>query len=72
MYFAYGYSHANISGLVTNSAATAYVLQHTGRLILNAYSGGGYWTPRELTVAVSVKTGAPTFKDRLQCAASSP
>ena len=44
VYFAYGYSHANVSGLVTNSDATAYVLQHTGRLILNTYSGGGYWT----------------------------
>jgi outer membrane autotransporter protein len=44
VYFSYGYTHANISGLVTNAAATAYVLQHTGTLNLNAWSGGGYWT----------------------------
>ena len=44
VYFAYGYTHVNVSGLVTNPDATAYVLQHTGTLILNAYSGGGYWT----------------------------
>jgi outer membrane autotransporter protein len=30
--------------LVTNAAATAYILQHTGSLNLNAYSVGGYWT----------------------------
>jgi len=34
----------NVSGLVTNADATAYVLQHTGSLNLNAYSGGAYWT----------------------------
>lgn len=44
VYFAYGYTHANVSGLVTNSDATAYVLQHTGTLNLNAWSGGAYWT----------------------------
>jgi len=34
----------DVSGLVTNAAATAFVLQHTGHLNLNAYSGGAYWT----------------------------
>ncbi|SFL62419.1 outer membrane autotransporter barrel domain-containing protein [Bradyrhizobium sp. NFR13] len=44
LYFAYGNGNASVNGLVTNPAATAYVLQHTGSLNLNAYSLGGYWT----------------------------
>ena len=44
VYFSYGNSNSDVTGLVTNPAATAYVLQHTGTLNLNAYSGGGYWT----------------------------
>jgi outer membrane autotransporter protein len=44
VYFAYGNGYVNIDGLVTNVAATGYVLQHTGSLSLNAYSVGGYWT----------------------------
>jgi outer membrane autotransporter protein len=43
-YFAYGNANVDVSGLVTNPAATAYVLQPTGALNLNAYSGGAYWT----------------------------
>ena len=43
-YFAYGNANVDVSGLVTNAAATAYVLQHTGSANLNAYSGGAYWT----------------------------
>jgi len=43
-YFAYGNGHVSVDGLVTNPAATAYVLQHTGSVNLNAYSLGGYWT----------------------------
>ena len=43
-YFAYGNANADVTGLVTNAASTAYVLQHTGSLNLNAYSGGAYWT----------------------------
>jgi outer membrane autotransporter protein len=43
-YFAYGNGHVGVDGLVTNAAATAYILQHTGKLDLNAYSLGGYWT----------------------------
>ncbi|CUT14368.1 autotransporter [Bradyrhizobium sp.] len=41
-----GYANANVdvSGLVTNEAATGYVLRHTGGLNLNAWSGGAYWT----------------------------
>lgn len=33
-----------VDGLVTNAAATGYILQRTGSLNLNAYSMGGYWT----------------------------
>jgi len=44
LYFAYGNANVDVTGLVTNAAATAYVLQHTGALNLNAYSGGAYWT----------------------------
>jgi len=43
LYFAYGNANANVTGLVTNPEATAYVLQHTGAVNLNAYSGGAYW-----------------------------
>src|SRR5262249_22859109 len=44
LYFAYGNGSVNVDGLVTNAAATGYVLQHTGSLDLNAYSFGGCWT----------------------------
>src|SRR5262249_56368746 len=44
VYFAYSNGNVNVDGLVTNAAATAYVLQRTGSLNLNAYSLGGYWT----------------------------
>ncbi|UPJ53911.1 autotransporter outer membrane beta-barrel domain-containing protein [Bradyrhizobium sp. 200] len=44
VYFAYGNGNVSVDGLVTNAAATAYILQHTGSLNLNAYSFGGYWT----------------------------
>jgi len=43
-YAAYGNANVDVSGFVTNAAATAFVLQHTGSLNLNAYSGGAYWT----------------------------
>ena len=33
-----------MTGLVTNPAATAYVLTRTGSMSLNAWSMGGYWT----------------------------
>jgi outer membrane autotransporter protein len=46
LYFAYGNGNVGVDGLVTNPAATAYVLQHTGSVNLNAYSVGGYWTHR--------------------------
>jgi outer membrane autotransporter protein len=41
-----GFANANVdvSGLVTNEAATGYVLRHTGGLNLDAWSGGAYWT----------------------------
>jgi outer membrane autotransporter protein len=44
VYFAYSNGNVSVDGLVTNAAVTAYVLQHTGSLNLNAYSVGGYWT----------------------------
>ena len=44
LYFSYLNGNADVDGLVTNLAATAYVLQHTGTVNLNAYSFGGYWT----------------------------
>jgi outer membrane autotransporter protein len=44
--FYVGYANANVdvSGLVTNEAATGYVLRHTGGLNLDAWSGAVYWT----------------------------
>ena len=36
--------HADVNGLVTNPAATAYVLSRTGSMNLNSWSAGGYWT----------------------------
>ena len=44
LYGAYGDVNADVNGLVTNPAATAYVLTHTGSMNLNAWSAGGYWT----------------------------
>ena len=44
LYGAYGDVHADVNGLVTNPAATAYVLNRTGSMNLNAWSAGGYWT----------------------------
>jgi outer membrane autotransporter protein len=44
LYGAYGDVSADVTGLVTNAAATAYILTHTGSLNLNAWSAGGYWT----------------------------
>ena len=44
LYGAYGDVHADVNGLVTNPAATAYVLNRTGSMNLNSWSAGGYWT----------------------------
>jgi outer membrane autotransporter protein len=44
VYFAYGHADIQVSGLVTNPAATAYVLTHTGTVNLDAYSAAAYWT----------------------------
>jgi outer membrane autotransporter protein len=44
VYFAYGNASVNVDGLITNAALTGYELSRTGRLNLNAYSLGGYWT----------------------------
>jgi hypothetical protein len=44
VYFAYGNSNLDVDGLVTNATATAYVMGRTGKLNLDAYSGGAYWT----------------------------
>ncbi len=44
LYGAYGETDVDVDGLVTNPAATAYVLAHTGSAHLDALSGGAYWT----------------------------
>ena len=44
LYGAYGDVNADVNGLVTNPAATAYILAHTGSMNLDAWSAGGYWT----------------------------
>jgi outer membrane autotransporter protein len=44
LYGAYGDVSADVTGLITNAAATANSLTHTGSLNLNAWSAGGYWT----------------------------
>jgi outer membrane autotransporter protein len=44
LYGAYGNVNADVTGLITNAAATAYILTHTGSMNLNAWSAGGYWT----------------------------
>ncbi len=44
IYFAYANANVDVTGLVTNEAATGYVLRHTGGLNLDAWSGGAYWT----------------------------
>ncbi|MFC0577253.1 autotransporter outer membrane beta-barrel domain-containing protein [Paraburkholderia solisilvae] len=44
VYFAYGNGNVDVDGLITNADASAYVLSHTGKVNLNAYSGGAYWT----------------------------
>jgi outer membrane autotransporter protein len=40
----YGHADISVNGLVTDAAATGYVLTHTGTVNLDAYSAGGYWT----------------------------
>jgi len=44
LYGAYGDVNADVDGLVTNPAATAYALARTGSMNLDAWSAGGYWT----------------------------
>jgi len=44
LYFAYGNANLDVSGLVTNAAATGFVRSRAGTLGLNGYSVGGYWT----------------------------
>jgi outer membrane autotransporter protein len=44
VYFAYANANVDVTGLVTNEAATNYVLRKTGSLNLNGWSGGAYWT----------------------------
>ena len=44
LYGAYGNVNSDVTGLVTNPAATAYVLSRAGSMSLNAWSVGGYWT----------------------------
>jgi outer membrane autotransporter protein len=44
IYFGYANAGVDVTGLVTNEAATGYVLRKTGSLNLDAWSGGAYWT----------------------------
>ncbi|MBR0828151.1 autotransporter outer membrane beta-barrel domain-containing protein [Bradyrhizobium manausense] len=44
VYLAYSRAGTNVDGLITNPAATAYVLTHTGAFNLDAYSAAAYWT----------------------------
>jgi outer membrane autotransporter protein len=44
IYFGYANADVGVTGLVTNEAATGYVLRKTGNLNLDAWSGGAYWT----------------------------
>lgn len=44
IYLSYANANASISGLVTDLAASNYAMQHTGRINLDAWSGGAYWT----------------------------
>jgi outer membrane autotransporter protein len=44
IYVGYASANVDVSGLVTNEAATGYVLRHTGSLNLDAWSGAAYWT----------------------------
>jgi outer membrane autotransporter protein len=44
IYFGYANADVDVTGLVTNEAATGYVLRKTGSLNLDAWSGGAYWT----------------------------
>ncbi|WP_247838114.1 autotransporter outer membrane beta-barrel domain-containing protein [Bradyrhizobium sp. 200] len=44
IYFAYANANVDVTGLVTNEAATNYVLRKTGGLNLNSWSSGAYWT----------------------------
>jgi len=44
LYVGYANANVDVNGLVTNEAATGYVLRHTGSLNLDAWSGGAYWT----------------------------
>ena len=44
LYGAFGDTDVHVDGLVTNPAATAYILGRTGSLHLDAWSGGAYWT----------------------------
>jgi outer membrane autotransporter protein len=44
IYFAYANANVDVTGLITNEAATNYVLGKTGSLNLNAWSGSAYWT----------------------------
>jgi outer membrane autotransporter protein len=44
LYVAYGNLDADVKGLITNPAATGYELVHTGKVALDAWSGGAYWT----------------------------
>ncbi|GAC1550406.1 MAG: autotransporter-associated beta strand repeat-containing protein [Collimonas sp.] len=44
VYAAFSNATMNVDGMVTNAEATGYVRERTGRLNLDAWAGGAYWT----------------------------
>jgi outer membrane autotransporter protein len=44
VYFAYSNAGVDVNGLITNPAATNYILTRTGAFNVDAYSAGAYWT----------------------------
>ena len=65
LYGAYGDVSADVTGLVTNPAATAYILTHTGSLNLDAWSAGGYWNRCRARRLVSRRRAARDLVRRL-------
>jgi outer membrane autotransporter protein len=44
LYFSYSSADVDVSGLVADVTRLTYVMEHTGHLNLDAWSGGAYWT----------------------------
>ncbi len=67
VYFAHSNENAGVNGLVTNLAANAYVLQHTGSLNLEGWTIGGYWTHYGQPAGIST----PSSRERSMTGATS-